>query len=187
MTGASGEPSGIGRPLVIVTGLADAVADGDRVLALIGGNATNQDGRSGGLTVPNGPAQEAVIRAALSQAGVGPADIDYVEAHGTGTSLGDPIEVRALAGALGPGRAADAPLLVGVRLDLAEAGDTPPAVLRGLVRPVTRRAARTRPGATGAWADALACNGPSTYEPRVEPDHYAYMYRNFSQNLKVIG
>ncbi len=80
---------------------------------VIRGTAVNQDGRSGGLTVPNGPAQEAVIRAALADAGVEPADIDYVEAHGTGTSLGDPIEVRALSGALGRGRDRSNPLLIG--------------------------------------------------------------------------
>ena len=76
--------------MLVLKRLADALADGDRVLAVIRGTAVNQDGRSGGLTVPNGPAQEAVIRAALADAGVAPADVDYVEAHGTGTSLGDP-------------------------------------------------------------------------------------------------
>jgi hypothetical protein len=53
--------------------LADALADGDRVLAVIRGSALNQDGRSSGLTAPNGPAQEAVLRAALEAAGVAPA------------------------------------------------------------------------------------------------------------------
>ena len=110
---ADGFSRGEGCGVLVLKRLGDAMADGDRVLALIRATATNQDGRSGGLTVPNGPAQEAVIRAALAQAGLRPAAIDYVEAHGTGTSLGDPIEVRALAGALGSGRSADAPLLIG--------------------------------------------------------------------------
>ncbi len=101
---ADGFARGEGCGVLVLKRLSDALADGDRVLALVRGSAANQDGRSGGLTVPNGPAQEAVIRAALADAGVAPADIDYVEAHGTGTSLGDPIEVRALAGALGAGR-----------------------------------------------------------------------------------
>ena len=60
----------------------------------------NQDGPSAGLTAPSGPAQEAVIREALANAGVAPHEVAYVEAHGTGTSLGDPIEVRALAAVL---------------------------------------------------------------------------------------
>lgn len=104
---------GEGCGLVVLKRLADAHRDGDRVLAVIAGSAINQDGRSSGLTVPNGPAQEAVLRAALAAAGVAPADIDYVEAHGTGTSLGDPIEVHALGNVLGDGRATDAPVLVG--------------------------------------------------------------------------
>ncbi len=89
--------------MVVLKRLADALADGDRVLAVIRGTAVNQDGRSGGLTVPNGPAQEAVIRAALADAGVDPSQVDYVEAHGTGTSLGDPIEVEALSRVMGEG------------------------------------------------------------------------------------
>ena len=110
---ADGFSRGEGCGVLVLKLLSDALADGDRVLAVIRGTAVNQDGRSSGLTVPNGPAQEAVIRAALADAGVAPAEIGYVEAHGTGTTLGDPIEVRALAGALGPGRAPDDPLLVG--------------------------------------------------------------------------
>jgi acyl transferase domain-containing protein/acyl carrier protein len=110
---ADGFSRGEGCGVLILRRLEDALADGDRVLALIRGTAVNQDGRSGGLTVPNGPAQEAVIRMALADAGVQASDIDYVEAHGTGTSLGDPIEVRALAGALGGGRTAANALLIG--------------------------------------------------------------------------
>jgi acyl transferase domain-containing protein/acyl carrier protein len=102
-----------GCGLVLLKRLSDAVADGDRVLAVIPGSAINQDGRSNGLTAPNGPSQEAVIREALSRAGVEPADVSYVETHGTGTSLGDPIEVQALAAVMGASRPADRPLLIG--------------------------------------------------------------------------
>jgi len=110
---ADGFARGEGCGVLLLKRLSDAVSAGDRILAVVRGIATNQDGRSGGLTVPNGPAQEAVIRAALADAGVQPGDVDYVEAHGTGTSLGDPIEVRALAAVYGGGRTADSPLWVG--------------------------------------------------------------------------
>ncbi|MFD0803513.1 hypothetical protein ACFQZU_19625, partial [Streptomonospora algeriensis] len=59
------------------------------------GSAVNQDGASNGLTAPNGPSQQRVVRAALEDAGLAPGDVDAVEAHGTGTSLGDPIEAQA--------------------------------------------------------------------------------------------
>ncbi|MCK4608298.1 MAG: SDR family NAD(P)-dependent oxidoreductase, partial [Gammaproteobacteria bacterium] len=68
----------------------------EAVLAIIKGIATNQDGATNGLTVPNPDAQEKVIRAALQVADLAPKDIGYIEAHGTGTKLGDPIEVGAL-------------------------------------------------------------------------------------------
>ena len=110
---ADGYARGEGCGIVVLKRLSDAIADGDNILALIRGSAVNQDGRSGGLTVPNGPSQQAVIRTALANAGVAPNQVSYVEAHGTGTSLGDPIELRALAAVLGQGRSPDQPLIVG--------------------------------------------------------------------------
>jgi FkbH-like protein len=102
-----------GCGVVLLKRLADARRDGDRVLAVVKGSAINQDGRSQGLSAPNGPAQERVLKAALDAAGLTPADLDFVEAHGTGTRLGDPIEARALAAVFGPGRPAGRPLGVG--------------------------------------------------------------------------
>ena len=110
---ADGYVRGEGCGVVVLKRLTDALAEGDRVRAVIRGSAINQDGRSSGLTVPNGPSQEAVIRAAVASAGLTPADIDYVEAHGTGTSLGDPIELHALGASLAASRAKDRPLIVG--------------------------------------------------------------------------
>lgn len=109
---ADGFARGEGCGMVVLKRLSDAQADGDRVLAVIRGNAVNQDGPSSGLTAPNGPAQEAVIRRALQGAGVRPDEVGYIEAHGTGTQLGDPLEMRALGGVFGA-NPARVPLLVG--------------------------------------------------------------------------
>ncbi len=95
--GASGTVRGHGIGIVVLKRLADAVADGDRVRAVIRGSAINNDGgRRAGWTAPSVARQEAVITLAQERAGVSPAEIDYIEAHGTGTRLGDPIEVAAL-------------------------------------------------------------------------------------------
>ncbi|MCC7361296.1 MAG: SDR family NAD(P)-dependent oxidoreductase [Anaerolineales bacterium] len=98
---ANGYARGEGCGVVVLKRLADALAANDAVLAVIRGSAVNQDGRTTGLTAPNGRAQQAVMRAALRNAGLAPAHISYVEAHGTGTSLGDPIEVEALTAVYG--------------------------------------------------------------------------------------
>jgi amino acid adenylation domain-containing protein len=109
---ADGYARGEGCGVVVLKQLSDAVAHGDRVLALIRGSAVNQDGRSGGITVPSATAQRDVVRRALAAASLTPAEVGYVEAHGTGTRLGDPIEMRALADVLGR-REDGSPLLVG--------------------------------------------------------------------------
>lgn len=93
---ADGYVRGEGCGLVVLKRLSDAVANGDNILGVIRGTATNQDGRSSGLTVPNGQAQQACIRAALKDGKVDPSQVNYIETHGTGTSLGDPIEAKAL-------------------------------------------------------------------------------------------
>lgn len=93
---ANGYVRGEGCGIVVLKRLADAQANQDRIRAVIRGTAINQDGPSGGLTVPNGPAQVSVIRRALDDAHLKPAQISYLEAHGTGTPLGDPIEIGAL-------------------------------------------------------------------------------------------
>ena len=110
---ADGFVRGEGCGILVLKRLDDALADNDSILAVIRGSAINQDGRSNGLTAPNGPSQVSVVRAALAEAGLTPADISYIETHGTGTSLGDPIEIQALGEALGPGHTKDHPLLVG--------------------------------------------------------------------------
>jgi len=103
--GADGFARGEGCVMFVLKRLDDALRDGDPVRAVIHGSAINQDGRSTGLTAPNGGAQEALLRAALRDAGLAPEQIDHVEAHGTGTPLGDPIELGALLAVLGAPRA----------------------------------------------------------------------------------
>lgn len=110
---ADGFSRGEGCGVVVLKRLADARRDGDTILALIRGSAINHDGASSGITVPNERAQEGLLREALNNARVQAEEVGYVEAHGTGTSLGDPIEVNALAAALCQGRNPDTPLLVG--------------------------------------------------------------------------
>ena len=105
--GADGYVRSEGVGVIVLKRLKDAVRDGDAIRAVIAGSAVNQDGRGNGLTAPSGPAQQAVVRAALRDAGIGAGDLAYVEAHGTGTPLGDPIEInnlaKVMAGREGPG------------------------------------------------------------------------------------
>ncbi|HEY1278364.1 MAG TPA: type I polyketide synthase, partial [Acidimicrobiales bacterium] len=98
---ADGFVRGEGCGVVVLKRLADAVADGDPIAAVIRGSAVNQDGRSAAMSAPNGLAQQDVVRRAMRCGRVRPEQIGCVEAHGTGTALGDPIEVEALAEVLG--------------------------------------------------------------------------------------
>lgn len=93
---ANGYVRSEGCGFFVLKRLSDARAAGDRIYAQIRGTALNHDGITSGLTVPNGPSQQAVIRTALKNARLNPDQIGYIEAHGTGTPLGDPIELGAL-------------------------------------------------------------------------------------------
>jgi acyl transferase domain-containing protein len=131
---ADGFGRGEGCCVVVLKRLSDAQAQGDRVLAVIRGTAVNQDGRTNGLTAPNGLAQQRLLRRALEEAGVTPAEVGYFEAHGTGTALGDPIEVEAISAVMGGAKRAEPCVLGAVKANIGhlEGG----AGLAGLMKAV---------------------------------------------------
>lgn len=102
-----------GGGLFLLKDYETAVADGDRILAVVANSALNTDGRKSGLTVPKASAQAALLESVYAKAGIAPAEIDYIEAHGTGTAIGDPIESHALGEALGKKRPRGNPLPIG--------------------------------------------------------------------------
>ncbi len=110
---ANGYVRGEGGAVVALKPLAAALADGDAIHCVIHGSAVNNDGGGDGLTAPNQPAQEEVLRLAYRRAGVPPAEVRYVELHGTGTPLGDRVEAAALGAALGACHTPGDPLAVG--------------------------------------------------------------------------
>ena len=102
-----------GCGMVALKRYSDALNDGNQIYGLIRGTHVNQDGESTGLTVPNGLAQEILIKDSLGKAGVKPSRVSYAETHGTGTPIGDPIEVNSLGNVLGKGRSETGPLVIG--------------------------------------------------------------------------
>lgn len=99
---AQGTVFGSGAGVVVLRRLADAIADGDHIWAVIKGTAINNDGAAkAGYLAPSVDGQAAAIAEAHAVAGVSADSIDYVECHGTGTYLGDPIEIAALGEAFG--------------------------------------------------------------------------------------
>ncbi|MEU5364226.1 beta-ketoacyl synthase N-terminal-like domain-containing protein [Streptomyces sp. NPDC005925] len=112
--------------VVVLKPLAAALADGDRIRAVIQGSAVGNDGRTSDTVLnPSLQGQIDVLRWAYEDAGVNPADVDYVEAHGSGSPALDPLELTALGQVLGAGRPDDRPLMVGsvkTNIGHAEAG-----------------------------------------------------------------
>ncbi|CAM1507705.1 Fc.00g045530.m01.CDS01 [Cosmosporella sp. VM-42] len=110
---ASGFGRGEGIGCIVLKNLDDAIADGDRIRAVIRNTGMNQDGRTQGISMPNGAAQAELIRSVYDSAGLDVNDTGYVEAHGTGTKVGDPIEAAALHSVFGTGRSPKDPLYIG--------------------------------------------------------------------------
>ncbi|HZE38734.1 MAG TPA: beta-ketoacyl synthase N-terminal-like domain-containing protein [Stackebrandtia sp.] len=111
---ADGHAPSDGIAVVVLKPLEDAIADGDRVRAVIAGSAVGNDGRSGETILnPSLDGQVDVLRWAYEDADIDPGEVDYVEAHGSGSPLLDPLELNALGQVLGEGRPPDRPLLVG--------------------------------------------------------------------------
>ncbi|KAE8149878.1 hypothetical protein BDV25DRAFT_140396 [Aspergillus avenaceus] len=104
---------GEGAGCIILRTLEDAEKAEDAIRALIINTGVNQDGRTRGITMPSGAAQEALIRSVYHAANLDPANVGYVEAHGTGTKVGDPIEATSLHATFGKGRTPRQPLLIG--------------------------------------------------------------------------
>jgi 3-oxoacyl-(acyl-carrier-protein) synthase/acyl carrier protein len=110
---ADGYVRGEGAGFVVLKRLQDAVADGDRIYAVLRGSAINQSGRRNGLTAPGSWGEEAVMVSAWQAGSIAPAEAEYVEAHGTGTVLGDAIEAGALGKVFGSQRNGHGPCRIG--------------------------------------------------------------------------
>ncbi|MFJ8165540.1 SDR family NAD(P)-dependent oxidoreductase [Streptomyces sp. NPDC096136] len=104
-----------GGGVVLLKRLSDALADGDRVLAVVAGSGVNTDGASspGGLTQPSVTAQRKLLRQVYASSGISPDELVYLECHGTGTPVGDPVECQAIGKALGTRRRAGRKLPIG--------------------------------------------------------------------------
>ncbi|ORY57854.1 lovastatin nonaketide synthase [Pseudomassariella vexata] len=112
-TQSTGFGRGEGCGIIILKPLDQALRDNDSIRAVIMGSGINQDGKTPGITMPNGAAQEKLINQIYRNAGLDPSDCGFVEAHGTGTKVGDPIEATAIHHTLGQGRSVKDTLYIG--------------------------------------------------------------------------
>ncbi|KAJ5503703.1 Acyl transferase/acyl hydrolase/lysophospholipase [Penicillium fimorum] len=110
---ANGYARGEAAGCLILKPLAKALHDRNKIRAVIRGTGSNQDGRTAGITLPNGAAQESLIRSVYARADLDPSETDFVEAHGTGTLAGDPVETGAIARVFGTGRPPGNPVRIG--------------------------------------------------------------------------
>nr|AAR85531.1 polyketide synthase [Didymella maydis] len=108
---ANGYARGEGVTVLLLKRLDDALANGDTIRAVIRGTGRNPDGKTTGIAMPSGLAQEALIRSVYAKTGLDLLDTAYIECHGTGTQAGDTTEARAISNVFGPGR--QVPLAIG--------------------------------------------------------------------------
>ncbi|TLD24099.1 hypothetical protein PspLS_06954 [Pyricularia sp. CBS 133598] len=110
---ANGYARGEGIIAMVIKPLADAIRDGNVIRAVIRASASNQDGRTPGLTQPSSDSQADLIRRVYEKANLPLDRTRFFEAHGTGTPVGDPIEMAAIGRVFAPVRSSEAPLFVG--------------------------------------------------------------------------
>lgn len=115
---ADGYGRGEGGGFIVLKRLPDAQQDSDNILSSIVSSVVNHDGKSSGLTVPNGKAQEELLSNAIHQANITAADVDFIELHGTGTALGDPIEVQAIQNVYADRQSMEPLLLTGLKSNI---------------------------------------------------------------------
>jgi 3-oxoacyl-(acyl-carrier-protein) synthase/thioesterase domain-containing protein/aryl carrier-like protein len=159
---ARGTLFGSGAGCVVLKRLADALAGGDEVLAVLLGSAINNDGSAKiGYLAPSAEGQARVVAEALAIAGVGPETISYVEAHGTGTLVGDAIEVDALTRAFQAGTVRRGSCAIGsVKPNIGHLGEA--AGIAGLIKAVLALRHRELPPSLGYEAPNPAIDFPST-------------------------
>ncbi|MGN7610528.1 type I polyketide synthase [Magnetococcales bacterium HHB-1] len=174
---ANGYVRGEGCGVLVLKRLSDAKKAGDKILALIRGSATNQDGPSGGLTVPSGPSQESVVRQALKRGRIDPGDVTYIEAHGTGTPLGDPIEIGALNKVFNRHRSQKSPLWVGsakTNIGHLEASAGVAGVMKIILalqhKTIPKHLHFKNPNELIPW-DEIPIRIPSSQQPWITPDN----------------
>ena len=110
---ANGYARGEGTSVMVIKRLTDALQNGDTIRAVIRNTGSNQDGRTPGITQPNGISQHSLIEDTYHRASLDMGPTQYFEAHGTGTPVGDPIEANAIGAAFAKGRTSDTPLYIG--------------------------------------------------------------------------
>ena len=98
---------------MVIKPLAEALKSGDRIYSVINDVLINQDGRTQGISLPNGEAQVNMLSSIYKRAQINPCEVHYIEAHGTGTAVGDPIDANAIGSVFSVDRAVDNPCYIG--------------------------------------------------------------------------